>query len=286
MEVAKDTKFLYGIGLGTVVAGMGALLTKWLFGISSADVELLRKINRLFSGAMSHKDLVYSVDRVLKDYGYGASSLLATSLPGDELARPLESSLAAIYGDGYSLGGLAGFPFGGVTAFRSMASHIPDGGSCLIVFASQVGIDSEGTVGTVERRGKAAGGPACTASTLAAQYVADVLADRIPKASTPWECSDAQQVFVGNLLLPYAARLEKAPEKAVELPFAVYDAQKNLMDCIVVEGCGAVAGKGKIAVLGGIQIHTPPGRTDYFLPLSFELFDNKGKLLRDLLPSI
>ena len=67
-----------------------------------------------------------------------------------------------------------------------------------------------------------------------------------------------------------------------ELPYALYDAQKKLMDTIVQAGCGSVAGEGKVAVLGGIQVNTPPGSSDYFLPLSFEVFDNKGTMIEDL----
>jgi len=37
---------------------------------------------------------------------------------------------------------------------------------------------------------------------------------------------------------------------------------------------GGVSGDGKIAVLGGIQINTPPSFSDYYLPLSFDLYDN------------
>ena len=56
------------------------------------------------------------------------------------------------------MGGLAGFPFGGVTGFGAMAHHIPDNGSCLVVYGPHVGIDSRGIVGTVERRGRKHGG--------------------------------------------------------------------------------------------------------------------------------
>jgi len=97
---------------------------------------------------------------------------------------------------------------------------------------------------------------------------------------------DAQQGFVFSVLFPHAARLEKAPDTMVELPFVLYEEQKKLMDAIVQAGCSAVAGEGKIAVLGGIQINTPPGQCDYFLPLTYELFDNKGKKMEDLMPTL
>ena len=283
-ETANDGKKIVTMVGGAFAAG--ALLTKVISSSSGADTDAVKKIKRVFPGSMTNKELVSSVDSVLKDYSYGENSLVATSFCSDEVNRVLERDFTAIYTNIYNMGGLAGFPFGGVSAFRYMASHIPDGGSCLVVFAPHVGVDSEGSVGTVERRGRANGGPCCDSAVAAADYVAKVLAGKDDKMPPPPEPSDAQQIFIGNMLLPHAARLDKAPEKMVELPFAVFDCQKKLMDTIISSGCGSVAGNGKIAVLGGIQINTPRGTSDYFLPLSFELFDNKGKLVRDLLPSL
>lgn len=184
------------------------------------------------------------------------------------------------------MGGLAGFPFGGVTSFGAMASHIPDGGSCLVVFGPHVGVDSTGAVGTVERRGRANGGSCCGSAIAASGYVASVSSGDAEKAGPPTVPTDAQQAFVGNMLLPYAGRLEKANDKMVELPYALYDAQKKMMMDIIKAGCGNVAGEGKIAVLGGIQINTPAGTSDYFKPMSFELYDNSGKLVEELTESL
>jgi hypothetical protein len=270
------------------------------------------------------------------------------------------------------MGGLAGFPFGGVTAFGAMASHIPDGGHTLVVYAPHVGVDSTGAVGTVERVGRAKGGACCGSAIAASAYVANIHSGAATKygpftgandlcrqffhsvdgnqdgSIDKSECSallaklnvglsaaefeslfseldtsgdgtisesefstwyarnkssgnpqdagahqsrltvdptDAQQSFVGTMLLPHAERLEAAENKMVELPFALFDAQKGLMDHIVSAGAGNVAGKGKIAVLGGIQINTPnegdDAMEDYFLPLSMEVYDHKGNVIFD-----
>mmetsp|Transcript_38960 Transcript_38960/g.80907 ORF Transcript_38960/g.80907 Transcript_38960/m.80907 type:complete len:130 (+) Transcript_38960:562-951(+) len=98
----------------------------------------------------------------------------------------------------------------------------------------------------------------------------------------PTQALDAEQAFVSTMLMPHAERLERADNKMQELPYALYDAQKEMMNKIIQDGSGAVSGNGKIAVLGGIQINTPPGESDYYLPLSFEAFDNKGAKLEDL----
>ena len=162
-----------------------------------------------------------------------------------------------------------------------MAAHIPDGGSCLVVFGPHVGVDSTGAVGTVERRGRANGGSCCGSAIAASGYVAGVSGGG-EKTPPPMDPLDAQQTFVGNMLLPYANRLDKASDNMVELPYALYDAQKNMIADIVKAGASNVAGNGKIAVLGGIQINTPEGTSDYFKPMSFEVYDNSGKLLEDM----
>jgi len=240
------------------------------------------KINSVFPDALKNKDLVSKVSKSLKAYGYGKDSLLATSLCADEMNRVLENDFAAVFDSNFAMGGLSGFPFGGITSFDDMALHIPDGGSCLIVFGPHVGVDSTGVVGTVERRGRADGGPCCGSAIAASGYVAGVVAGTTDKAPPPSVPTDAQQTFVGNMLLPYATRLENASDKMVELPYALYDAQKKMMGDIVKAGAGNVDGDGKIAVLGGIQINTPEGISDYFKPMSFEVYDNGGKLLEDL----
>ncbi len=281
VEEASDMKKVY-IGAAAALGG-GNVARKFSTVTTREETAMVQKIDRVFGGAMKNKDLVNAVASSLKPYGYGESSLVVTSLCVDEVNRQLEHDFVEIYKGNFRIGGLSGFPFGGLTAFVNMASNIPNGGSCLLVFGPHVGVDSDGTVGTVQRRGRKDGGPCCGSAVAAATFVLDVLAGRKEKPTPSIDPIDAQQDFVTSMLLPYAAQLDKAPDKMVELPYALYDAQKKLMNSIVHAGYRAVKGDGKIAVLGGIQINTPPGESEYYLPLSFELFDNKGKQIEDLM---
>jgi hypothetical protein len=254
-----------------------------LFGSSSSQVAA--NVTKNFPKAITNAELVNKVTSALKAYGYGESSLLATSLCCDEVNRVLEKDFAKHYTDNFSMGGLAGFPFGGVTSFGAMAHHIPDGGSCLVVFGPHVGVDSNGKVGSVNRRGRAAPGACCGSACAALGHVGCVHRGEAKPVdpSVFADPVDAQQAMVGNLLMPHADRLAKASEPMVELPFALYDAQKAMMDKIVAAGCQEVAGEGKIALLGGIQINTPEPESDYFLPLSFEIRTNKNEKIKDLM---
>ena len=242
----------------------------------------MRKLQSCFPGALPNKDIVERVTSALKKFNYGRTSLLATSLCCDEVNRDLEKAFINAFGDNFSMGGLAGFAFGGVTSFGAMAHHIPQDGSCLIIFGPHVGIDSNGNVGKINRRGRQASGACCGSAAAAAAYVAAVRRGA-PKAPLPKRALDAQQFFVGSMLLPHAERLARANDSDVELPFALYDVQAELMLKIVLKACKEVGGDGKIALLGGIQINTTGGLSDYFLPKKFEIRNNKGQLLENFL---
>lgn len=242
----------------------------------------IAKLQVAFPNALSNDDLIDKAHNLLQDYGYGKSTLVATSLCCDEVNRPLEEDLHDAFGDHFSMGGLAGFPFGGVTGFGAMAHHIPDGGSCLVVYGPHVGIDSDGRVGTVNRRGRIKGGACCGSAVAASTYVNSVMKGG-EKAELPLEPLDAQQSYVGDMLLPFGERLLEARDAMIELPHALFEAQDELMQKIIAKGCKEVAGRGKIAVLGGIQINTPEGIPDHFLPLRFELLNNKGIMIEDLM---
>ena len=240
------------------------------------------KVLSVYPNSVTNAELVDKVSRVLAMHGYGSTTLVATSFCCDELNRYLEKDFAAVYGETFSMGGLAGFPFGGVTSFGSFASHIPDGGDCLIVFGPHGGIDVDGTVGTVNRRRLATTNACCGSACVAAGHVACALRGEVALQRISDDIVDAQQTFVNNLLFPYGERLEQADNAMVELPLALYDSQKGIMDKIMAKGCQAVAGTGRIALLGGVQINTPEDESDYFLPLSFELRTNKNEKICDL----
>jgi hypothetical protein len=197
----------------------------------------------------------------------------------------LEHDFADVYGQHFNMGGLAGFPFGGVTGFGAMAHHIPDDGSCLVVYGPHIGVDSNGVVGSVERRGRTHGGACCGSAAAAAGYVLKVNKGEMEAVTTTLDSLDYQQAYVGSMLLPHADRLANAEDSYVELPMCLFDAQKQMMGAILAKGASNVS-NGKIALVGGVQINTPPGMSDYFLPLQFDLFDNKGNLVKNLLEAV
>mmetsp|Transcript_6217 Transcript_6217/g.8087 ORF Transcript_6217/g.8087 Transcript_6217/m.8087 type:complete len:466 (-) Transcript_6217:107-1504(-) len=245
--------------------------------------SVTRKVLQAFPGAQTNAELVKKVSDALTRFGYGQNTLLATSFCCDEVNRPLEDELAKVYGNPFIMGGLAGFPFGGVTSFGAMAKHIPDGGSCLVVYGPHVGLDYDGKVGVVPRRGKEKSGTCCGSGVAAASYVDAVYKGELKAVDSPTQNIDAQQLYVGSVLLPYAERLAKAADSMIELPYAMFEPVDDLTSKIIDKAASKVGGDGKIALLGGIQINTPNGVSDYFLPLRFEIRDNTNKAVENLL---
>lgn len=273
------------IGLATAASVMAGAAP----APAAAESELtVSKLKKAFPGALTNDKLLDRTALRLIRSGFEKDvTLVASSLCSDEVNRPLEETFRGYYGDNYfAMGGLAGFPFSGVTGFGAMASHIPDGGSCLLVYGPHVGVDSQGVVGKVDRRGKSKSGSCCGSAVAASKYLAQVVSGEADIMSPPSSSIDAQQTFVSTMLLPYASEVTTAAEPMVALPFATFKPIDNMMTRIVSKASSKVGPTGKIAMLGGLQINTPEGLPDYFLPLRFDVRDSENKILEDLLDTV
>lgn len=252
--------------------------------VAGSDV-VKAKIQAAYPGALPIHEFVTKSKAVMAANGFDpANTLVATSLCCDEVNRELEAAIQDQFGFGttFSMGGLAGTPFGGITSFGAFCSHIPDDGSAAVFYGPHVGVDSTGAVGKVDRRGRDGSGSCCGSAVAAAGYVASVANGDAAKAAAPTAPTDAQQTFVGNMLLPHAKRLDDAADAMEELPRALYDVQDAMMKRIIDaagDKVGAASAKGQLALIGGIQINTPPSDPEYFLPLTFEIRDADGKLV-------
>jgi len=243
------------------------------------------KIGKIFPGCMRNSLLREEVVDLLAGSGFTAeNTLLATSLCADELARQLEDDFQMVYGNNFNLGGLSGFPFAGNTGFGAMSAHIPDDGSCLIVYGPHVGVAKDGTVGKVERAGIDLVDNCCGSAIAASNYLKAITDGGAPITMNLQQFTDFQQGAVQELILPHGKRLKEAGDenRMVELPLALFDSQDVLMREIVSKGC-AGGKKNGYALLGGIQINTAPDTSDYFLPLRFDLVNTKGRVTKSLL---
>jgi len=238
-----------------------------------------------FSGAINNNDLAKRVVSVLETKGFTTeNTLLASSLCCDEVARRLEDDFVKIYGNNFSLGGLAGFPFAGNTGFGAMSAHIPDDGYCFIVYGPHVGITRDGVIGKVERAGIKLVDNCCGSAIAASNYLKGITDGGATISTNLQSFTDFQQNAVKELILPHGKRLSDAENRMQDLPYALYESQDLLMRSIV--NAGAKGTKKGLALLGGIQINTSPDTLDYFHPLRFDLMNSDGEILEDMLPKI
>ena len=219
------------------------------------SAKTLMKIGQVFPGAIPNDELVTKTSALLATRGFDKSTtLVASSLCSDEVNRPLEDVYLKYYGNTFAMGGLAGFPFSGITGFGAMASHIPDGGNCLLVYGPHVGVSADAQVGKVNRRGVSKPSTCCGSAVGATKYLQSIVSgegDILPPPST---ALDAQQMFVSNMLLPYASEILEADDPMVTLPYMTFKPIDNMMNRIVAKASSKVGEKGRIAMLGGIQV--------------------------------
>lgn len=171
-----------------------------------------------------------------------------------------------------------------------MAHHVPTDGHIVICYGPHVGIDFDGVVGKVNRRGHTGSGACCNTAIGALAYVKAVKTGCVvissPEVNDP---TDAQQVFINHILMDEADRLLDAGEEKemIELPHAVFDAQGKLLKRIMDKCCPSDIKEGtKIALLGGIQINSPEGTPEYFLPKKFHLLNSNGEFVEDMTASL
>lgn len=169
--------------------------------------------------------------------------------------------------------------------FSPVSAHIPDDGSCLIVYGPHVGVSTTGIVGKVERQGIALVDNCCGSAIAASNYLKGIVEGGATITTKLQEFTDFQQGAVQELILPHGKRLTSAKDRMVELPFALYDSQDLLMQDIVMRGIGGIKKNG-VALLGGIQINTAPEALDYFLPLRFDYMNNKGEVIENMLEKL
>jgi len=254
----------------------------------SSVVSVMHNAKETFPGIVTAHMLARALDVILGPLGFHKeNTLLATSFCCDEVNRDMEDELRSVYGQNFCFGGIGGFPFGGCTSVGALFHHIPHDGKCVIVYGPHVGIDFDGLVGKVNRPGHQGSGACCNTGLASLEYVRAVKEGKVihcPDASDP---IDAQQVFVNAALLEHSNRIIKADDQAVELPHAMYECIDALLKRILDKCVPRDLPNGvEIALLGGVQVNTPEGTPEYFLPKKFTIVNNKGIVAEDLLTEL
>lgn len=254
----------------------------------SSVISVMKNAKDAFPGIVTSHQLARALDVILDPHGFKKeTTLLATSFCFDEVNRDLEDELRAVYGQNFTFGGLGGFPFGGCTAVGALCHHIPVSGQCIIVYGPHVGIDFDGVIGKVNRRGHQGSGACCNTGLALLEYVRAVKEGKTIECTDPSDPLDSQQVLANKALLEHSDRLLQAEHPEIELPHVMYDCIDSLLKRILDKCLPRDLPNGvPIALLGGVQVNTPEGTPEYFLPKKFTIVNNNGEVVKDLLSEL
>jgi hypothetical protein len=144
--------------------------------------------------------------KFLNNLGYAANNtLMSLSVCSDDINAPMFVDEANLGQHPLSLneylgpfisGGLAGYPHTGVTGLAAYASHVTDAGNLFVMNMPHIGISSNGTVGSVIRKGQTTQNTSCGAVLAAINWVA--ANSGLPVQSN--FADDYQQFFITNIL--------------------------------------------------------------------------------------
>ena len=148
-------------------------------------------------------------------------------------------------------------PYAGLTGMLTIAHHIPDGGSALIVYGPHIGITDQGELGKLLRPGQHRESPACGSLTLAVQHLAS-----FPDYQPVHDDDDAEQRMLERRLLPYREQILGAAHPLKAATDIVY----ILIHDLILRYASAQEREFRcqfLALAGGVSINTGPQHEDY-----------------------
>jgi len=171
------------------------------------------------------------------------------------------------------MGGLGGAPYVGKTGCGAFSHHVPEDGHVLILFGPHIAISKAGVLGKYHRVGQSKESGACGA--VLAAYAA--CCSNMVRVET--DRHDMQQCWLEKKIEASLDNIRSAEEPLAELMQVAYMAvQDKLLACV-----NTGFGKGKLVLVGGIQINMPEPYADHFQPLCFSMY-SEGETTIDLLP--
>jgi len=244
-----------------------------------------------FPGALTNSAIALRVASALRERGYTpTNTLFGSSLCSDEINDTPESLVADFQNklgvEGvFSLGGLGGLPFVGVTGMGAFISHSPENGKVFIVFGPHVGVSDTGAVGKVERVGKKNVSTSCGAGIGAykaimgdtsgedkaflgtkdfqEEYIIAKLRDRLDVLKGQ-EVSNESITYVTNKMYDLVWEMLRSQINA-------YTTKPNFWD-----------GVSEVTLLGGIVVNRGhgegvPGGEDFYQPLMLKSLTKDGE---------
>jgi len=250
----------------------------WLKWAPAPSSPCARTLNRCFPGAMPGTAVLKRSSAILKErFDFRPdNTIYGQSICPDEInneADDLAAQMANYWGEVFPMGGIGGAPFVGKTGFGAFSHHVPDDGNVLILFGPHIAISDVGELGKYLRSGQHSHSTACGA--VMAAYDACVKG----MVTDDFDMEDMQQSWLKQNVNEKYAQIKAADEPLLALIRVAYGLVRDKLLRIVNMNFG----KGKLALLGGIQINMPKPYEDHFHPLLFQVIDQEKPAPVDLL---
>jgi hypothetical protein len=226
------------------------------------------------------------IQHLSKDDGFTPeNTIFGNSTCPDELNRTV-TSLGNYYGVNFPMGGLAGYPFAGISGFNAFAHHAPnntESSNIIILYGPHIGIDEEGRLGSIKRKGMKEHTTAC-GSAVGAFNSFKAAWERGVIDVHNFDVFDQQQHWIHKIILAYGKKIIES-EQPMKL---IVQRMWKIIDKAIhqIVSSPRTSFNGRIALIGGIQINTPVGEPSYFLPKRFEIFDKRTGETKDCMDKV
>jgi hypothetical protein len=277
------------IGLSTMVSLRGTLeyCERKLVNNGHVDYEeafnffatcekLVLVIRNNFPEALDVKTVLDDVVLELKKHNITPdNTIYAQSACPDEINHTptdITNMMGDFFGKTFHLGGLAGIPFCGQTGFGAFSHHVPVGGNLFIMFCPHIGLSENGNLGKYSREGQLTEGTACGAAVGA---LGQCRCGNVPSEHSLGQNKlDYQMNFIIHEVNKHLAEIdsfETENAKQTALVLSIYQIARQMMEEITTTDFAHGPKKGKLIILGGIQINMPMPLPGVFVPLMFEI---------------
>lgn len=197
-------------------------------------------------------------------------TLLGTCICSDDI-NTTSNGFSKNFRGPFTIGGLGGLPFGGITALMAYGHHIPEHGVAFIFFGPHIGITKEGELGRVLRPGQTRYSSSCGALMLALNRLTTRV-DLSRGASATFD-DDHQQRVIEQSLMPFREQIISAPNPRKEVTDMAYAIIHHRLRDLVLAAKAEIHAR-YIVLLGGITINTEPEVPDYVDLRHYEVIEN------------
>lgn len=199
------------------------------------------------------------MNRLVDEYGFDTDkTILGTSVCSDEVVRTSTNFRDYLEnGNPFTLGGLAGYPFTGLTGFGAFAGHIPDNGFAIIEYGPHIGFTKSGEIGAVIRKGQSHESTCCGAIKAS---VSDIISGNTGKRDSDLDYQEwkiEEQLAIGTDVI----KAHKTP--IVEATNVFYNRIDEQIKKLLKASEGAFKNT-TVALVGGIIINTDFENPDWF----------------------